>query len=156
SVLPSWPGTLSVRDSDQFEVIGRLAPGVRFEEAAVEMRMIAARLRQAHPVNANLDIRIVPLVNHVIGEDTRPGMWLSFAAVLALLVIACANAGGLLGARAVRRRREFAVRAALGAGRARLVRQLLAESVSLWTIATAVGVFLAYASIRLLLAYGPP
>jgi len=156
SVLPSWPGTLSVRDSDQFEVIGRLAPGVRFEEAAVEMRMIAARLRQAHPVNANLDIRIVPLVNHVIGEDTRRGMWLSFAAVLALLVIACANAGGLLGARAVRRRREFAVRAALGAGRARLVRQLLAESVSLWTIATAVGVFLAYASIRLLLAYGPP
>ena len=51
SVLPLWPGTLSVRDSDQFEVIGRLAPGVRFEEAAAEMQVIGARLRQAHAVN---------------------------------------------------------------------------------------------------------
>ena len=155
SVLPLWPGTMSVRDSDQFEVIGRLAPGVRFEEAAAEMQVIGARLRQAHAVNANVDIRIVPLVDHVIGERTRRGMWLGFAAVLSLLAIACANAGGLLSARAARRRRELAVRSALGAGRARLVRQLLAEGVSLWAVASAVGVLLAYRLIRLLLAYGP-
>ena len=155
SVLPLWPETLSVRDGDQFEVIGRLATGIRFEEAAAEMQVIGARLRQAHAVNANVDIRIVPIVDHVIGQRTRRGMWLGFAAVLSLLAIACANVGGLLSARAARRRRELAVRSALGASRARLARQLLAEAISLWAVASATGLFFAYALIRLLLAYGP-
>jgi putative ABC transport system permease protein len=155
SVQSLWPAALTVRDSDQFEVLGRLAPGVTVEEAAAEMQVIGARLRQAHAENANVDIRIVPLVDHVIGERTRRGMWLAFAAVLSLLAIACANVGGLLTARAARRRRELAVRMALGAGRARLVRQLLAEVVSLWAIASVAGVLLAYLLIRALLAYGP-
>jgi putative ABC transport system permease protein len=155
SVLPLWPGTKSVRDGDQFEVLGRLAPGVRFDAAAAEMNVIAARLREAHPVNRNVDIRITPLFEHVVGARTRRGMWLGFAAVLCLLLIACANAGGLLSARAARRRRELAVRSALGAGRARLVRQLLAEGVSLWAVSSVAGVLLAYGLIRLLLAYGP-
>jgi putative ABC transport system permease protein len=155
SVLPQWLGALSVRDSDQFEVIGRLAPGAGFGEAAAEMHVIGDRLRQAHAANANVDIRIVPLADHVIGERTRRGLWLGFASVLSLLAIACANAGGLLTARAARRRRELAVRSALGASRARLVRQLLAEGVGLWAVASAVGVGLADALIRLLLAYGP-
>jgi putative ABC transport system permease protein len=155
SVLPLWPGAVAVRDGDQFEVLGRLAPGVRFEDARAELRLIAARLREAHAVNRNLDIRMVSLFDHVIGGRTRRGIWLGFAAVLCLLLIACANVGGLLTTRAARRRRELALRAALGAGRARLVRQLLAEGVSLWVIASVAGVFLAYGLIRLLLAYGP-
>jgi putative ABC transport system permease protein len=155
SVLPLWPATKSVRDGDQFEVLGRLRPGVSFEAARAEMGVIAARLRDAHAVNRNIDIQIAPLSDHVVGSRTRRGVWLGFAAVLCLLLIACANAGGLLSARAARRRRELAVRAALGAGRARLVRQLLAEGVSLWAVASVAGVLLSYALIGLLLAYGP-
>jgi predicted permease len=155
SIIPSWPATLAVRDSDQFEVLGRLRPGVGIADARSEMTVIAARLRVAHPVNQNVDVRITPLVDHVIGARTRRGMWLGFAAVLCLLVIACANVGGLLSARAARRRRELAVRAALGAGRARLVRQLLAEALSLWALAGAAGVVIADGLIALLLAYGP-
>ena len=90
-----------------------------------------------------LDIRVIPLFDHVVGSRTRRGVWLGFGAVLSLLAIACANVGGLLSARAARRRRELAVRSALGAGRARLVRQLLAEGVSLWAVASVAGVLLA-------------
>ena len=142
SNVPGWPETRSIRDGDSIEVLGRLAPGVRFEEATAEMAAIAARLREAHAVNSNVDVRIIPLFDHVVGSRTRRGMWLGFAAVLCLLVIACANVAGLLSARAARRRRELAVRSALGAGRARLVRQLLAEGVSLWAVASIAGVSL--------------
>lgn len=155
SVLSLWPATRSIRDSDQFEVLGRLKPGVRFKEARAEMSVIAARLREAHAVNRNIDIRTIPLFDHVVSSRTRRGVWIGFAAVMSLLAIACANVGGLLTARGARRRHEMAVRSALGAGRSRLVRQLLAEGVSLWAVASVIGVLLAYGSIRLLLAYGP-
>jgi predicted permease len=156
SLFPnSWPQALSARHTDAIEVIGRLAPGVRVEDADAEMRVVAARLREAHEVNRNIDVRVAPLRDRIVGGRVRRGVWLAFAAVLCLLVIACANVGGLLSTRASRRRRELAVRAALGAGRARLVRQLLAESVSLWIVASLAGVPLAYALIRLLLTYGP-
>jgi predicted permease len=158
SVSPFWDLTrLSAfsRDGDAFEVIGRLAPNRRLDEARAEMSLIAARLRDTYPGNNNLDVRVTGLFDYVVGEQTRRGVWLGFAAVLALLAIACTNVGGLLSVRATRRRQEFAVRSALGAGRWRLVRQLLAESVSLWAIASVGGVALAYGLIRLLLAYGP-
>ena len=94
SILPVW--RMTVRDSDSFEVLGRLAPGVSIEEARTEMAVIAARLRDAYTVNRNLDIRITSLFDFVIGPQTRRNVWLAFAAVLSLLVIACANVGGLL------------------------------------------------------------
>lgn len=150
-----WQGAQRARDGDSFEVIGRLAPNVRLDDASTEMARIAARLREAHPENRNLDIRVTPLVDHVVGARTRRGLWLGFGAVLSLLAIACANAGGLLAARATRRRRELAVRAALGAGRSRLVRQLLAETVSLWAVASGFGLLLAFGLVRLVVAYGP-
>jgi putative ABC transport system permease protein len=156
TVLASWEQFVeSPRDGDAVEVLGRLAPGVSIEDARAEMTVIAARLREQYPVNSNRDIEVVPLFEHVVGARTSRSLWLGFAAVLSLLAIACANVAALLTARAARRRHELAVRSALGAGKARLVRQLLAEAVSLWSVASVAGVVLAYGSIRLLLAYGP-
>jgi putative ABC transport system permease protein len=127
---------------------------VSLEDATAEMAVIAAGLREAHEVNRNVDIRIVSLFDHVVGSRTSRGVWLGFAAVLSLLLIACANVGGLLSARTARRRRELAVRSALGAGRARLVRQLLAEGLSLWAVASVTGIALTYWLIQLLLVNG--
>jgi predicted permease len=156
SVLSSWwDSARSERDGDGIEVIGRLAAGVSIANARAEMSVIAARLREAHAVNRNHDIRVIPLFDQVVGARTSRGVWLAFGAVLSMLAIACANVGGLLTARTVRRRSELAVRSALGAGRSRIVRQLLAEGVSLWAVASGVGVLLAYGSIRFVLAYGP-
>ena len=143
------------RDGDTFEVIGRLAPNRRLDEARAEMSLIAARLREAYAGNKNLDVLVIPLFDYVIGDQTRRGVWLGFAAVVALLAIACANVGGLLSVRAVRRRQEFAVRSALGAGRWRIIRQLFAESIVLWAIASVGGVAVAYGLMRVLLLYGP-
>jgi predicted permease len=158
SVSPLWDITKISgldRDGDAFEVIGRLAPNRAFDDARAEMRLIAARLRDTYEGNRNLDVRVTPVFDYVVGEQTQRGVWLGFAAVLALLAIASTNVGGLLSVRAMRRRQEFAVRSALGAGRWRMIRQLLAESVVLWAIASAGGVALAYGLMRLLLLYGP-
>ncbi|MGH9370477.1 MAG: ABC transporter permease, partial [Vicinamibacterales bacterium] len=152
SILPWWAGARSARNGDGIEVIGRLRPGVHLEDARAEMSVIAARLRESHAVNKNRDIGVIPLFERVVGTRTSRGVWLGFGAVMSLLAIACANVGGLLTARTARRRRELAVRSALGAGRARLVRQLLAEGVSIWAVASIAGILLAYGSIRLLLA----
>ncbi len=153
--MPQWPNTLSVRDGDSFEVLGRLQRGVRIDDARAEMAVIARRLREAHDVNRNLDVRVIPLFDHVVGAGTSRGIWFGFGAVVSLLAIACANAGGLLAARATRRRGELAVRAALGASRGRLVRQLLAENLTLWLAASIAGLLVAAALLQLLAASGP-
>jgi putative ABC transport system permease protein len=158
STSPLWdPSRLPTlnREGDVLEVIGRLAPGRTLDEARAEMGLIAARLRAHYPANKFLDVRVLPLFDYLVGDRTRRTVWLGFAAVLALLAIACANVGGLLSVRATRRRQEFAVRAALGASRARVIRQLLAESISMWAMASAGGVALAYGLLRLMLTYGP-
>ena len=112
-------------------------------------------MRDQHDVNGNLDVRVTPLFDQVVGARTSRGLWLGFGAVISLLAIAGANAGGLLAARATRRRGELAVRAALGASRARLVRQLVAENLTLWLGASTAGLLVAAGLLQLLVAYGP-
>jgi predicted permease len=157
SASPFWdiPRSDLARNGDAFEVIGRLAPNRTVDDARVEMRLIAERLRDTYEGNKNLDVRVTPLFDYVVGDQPQRAVWLAFAAVLALLAIACTNVGGLLSVRGMRRRQEFAVRSALGAGRWRMIRQLLAESLVLWAIASGAGVVLAYGLVRLLLRYGP-
>ena len=130
-------------------VYGRLRPGVSLEAARTEMRGIAGRLEHAYPKdNAKTGVTLTPLQGNVPNQS-RIQLTALFGAALALLLIACTNLASLLLARGVARRSELAVRAALGAGRERLVRQLLTESLILALLGGIVGVALAAAAFPL-------
>jgi putative ABC transport system permease protein len=130
-------------------VIGRLPPGVSASQAEGELNAIAARLRTAHPELAGWDVTVVPLPSVAV-EYIRPALILLFCAVIFVLLIACANVANLLLARAIDRRREVAMRAALGAPRGRLLRLFLTESLVLSLAAGALGALLATWGVSLL------
>jgi putative ABC transport system permease protein len=135
------PNSVSV----YLQAIARLKPGVSIEQAEAHMDQISAALTAEHPAwNKDTRAGVRPLHDHVVGTRTAQWMLLLLGAVFIVLIIACANVANLLLARASTREREIGIRAAMGAGRARLLRQLMIESVVLSTIGTALAVLLAW------------
>jgi predicted permease len=135
--------TLENRGAHWLSVIARLKSGVTLAEARADLNVIAARLEAAYPVkNKGWGIVLTPLSEAVVGRAKKP-LLLLLGAVGFVLLIACVNVSNLLVARGIGRRREIAVRTALGAGRARLIRQLLTESLVLALLGGAAGALLA-------------
>ena len=133
--------------------VARLKAGVTFGQAQQDMTRVAGELVTMFPsFNSGWTARVVPLREELTGE-VRPALFVMLGAVTLVLLIACANVASLLLARATSRQRELAVRAALGAGRGRLIRQMLAESVVLATAGGIVGLALAWWGLRVLRAF---
>jgi len=132
-------------------LFGRLKPGISISQATAELALLNQRYAGDHAgmLDAKPDAPeiVIPLKESLV-SDIRPKLWMLFGAVGFVLLIVCANVGGLLLARAASRAREFAVRAAIGAGRYRIIGQLLAENVLLASLGGALGIVLAAASLR--------
>jgi putative ABC transport system permease protein len=150
---------LEDRNTRNFFAVGRLKPGLSARQAEASMNLLAGQLAKEYPdTNEGQSIKIVP--PGFILPDLRGAVvsftWVLMAAVVLVLVVTCTNLAGLMLARATDRRREIAIRLAMGANRMRLIRQLLTESVLLSLVGGVAGVLLAFWMIGTVLAFKPP
>jgi putative ABC transport system permease protein len=138
-----------------FQAAGMLKPSVTLAQANAQMKLASAQYHRADPLeNPEGGFAVEPLRDSIIG-DVRSSLLVLLGAVGLVLLIACANVANLLLVRATGRKREFAIRSALGAGRARIIRQLLTESVLLSVTGGVLGLILGYVGVRALLAVSP-
>ena len=145
------------RGNHVIRVVGRLRPGVSLDRARDEMRRIAAAMEQEFPAtNKDWSVRLETLYDSMLDERVRPSLLVLLAAVGMVLLIACANVANVLLARGIARQRELALRTALGAGRSRLVRQLVTESVCLAVVSGTCGLLLAVFAVQTLRVMLPP
>ncbi len=148
--LPGFDLKRTGRSSHYLQSMGRLKPGVSLQQAQTEMNTVADRLAATYH-QPGMGVRLVSLQDEIVG-NARRSLLVLWVAVLAVLLIACANVAGLLLARAVGRQKEVAIRSALGGSRARLIQQFLAESVLLATLGGILGVVLSYSAGRFVVA----
>src|SRR5215510_5374021 len=146
----------AARNTGALRVLARLKEGVTLEQARTEAEGIATTLRERFPVKKTADVhfRVVPMQEDLV-SGVRPSILALFGAVTFVLLIACANVANLLIVRASARQRELVIRAAIGGSRARLIGQMLTESLVLAVLGGAIGLLLAQSAINLLIAMGP-
>jgi len=154
--LPLQADPASTNQAHYLMVAARLRPGLTLEAASAEMKSAGEQFRRIYPgwMMENEDVGVVPMQQRMVG-NVRPALLILTGAVSLVLLIACANVASLLLARAASRQKEIAVRCAIGAGRGRVLRQLLTESVLLASIGGLLGLLLGSWAVRVLLAASP-
>jgi predicted permease len=156
--LPMGESKRTVRTNEDYNIFGRLRSGVTLAQAQADVDRIVSTMKQQYPENyspsSGFLISVVPLLQQVVGE-VRRALLILLGAVGFVLLIACANVANLQLSRGAARQKEIAVRAAVGAGRARIIRQLLTESVVLSLIGGVLGLVFAVAGTMILRSVGP-
>lgn len=155
--LPVSDADRANRGGEDYNIFATLKPGVTVAQAQADMDLIAKQMQrqypQNYPANGQLTLSVVSLLEQVVG-DIRLALYVLLGAVGLVLAVACANVANLLLARAAGRRKEMAIRAAVGAGRGRIIRQLLTESLVMALIGGVVGLAVAFIAVRALRIYG--